>query len=250
MRNKLSVVIITKNEEANIQACLESVQWADEIVVRDSGSTDRTVALCKEFGCKVIEGQWEGFGLSKRLAVEAASHSWILSLDADERVTELLALKIQQILENPEYSGYRIQRHSYYLGHRIRFSGWQFDRPLRLFDKRCGNFNEKPVHESVQIQGPVGSIKESILHYPYPDLSSHIAKMSRYAFLARGVVPKHRCRFWGCVFFHGLHKFLKMYCFQLGVLDGWPGLVLAVNSAFGVYLKYLNQWVEGKFQKE
>lgn len=246
MKNKLSVVMITKNEEANIQACLESVRWADEIVVRDSGSTDRTVELCRKFGCKVIQGKWEGFGLSKRVAVEAARHSWILSLDADERVTEPLALKIQQILENPKYHGYRIQRHSYYLGHRIRFSGWQFDRPLRLFDKRFGNFNEKVVHESVQLQGPVGFIKEPLLHYPYPDLSSHMAKMSRYAFLASELPSPHRCRFLGCVFFHGIHKFLKMYFFQWGFLDGWPGLVLAVNSAFGVYLKYLNRWVEAK----
>lgn len=246
MKNKLSVVIITKNEAANIKACLESVQWADEIIVRDSGSTDGTLALCREFGCKVIEGKWEGFGLSKRLATESASHSWVFSLDADERVTEPLRLKILQILENPQYAGYRIQRQSYYLGHRIRFSGWQFDRPLRLFDKRYGNFNEKPVHESVKIQGPVGYLKEPILHFPYPDLFSHITKMSRYAFLASEMPSQHLCKFFGCVFFHGIHKFLKMYFFQLGFLDGWPGLVLAVNSAFGVYLKYLYRWINAK----
>jgi len=246
MSNKLSVVMITKNEESNIEACLKSIQWADEIVVYDSGSSDETVAICRKFGCKVIQGPWKGFGPTKRMAVEHATFDWILSLDADERVSAPLRLRIQQILIHPECHGYRIRRHSYYLGHRIRFSGWQFDRPLRLFHRQFGNFNEKVVHESVRIHGPVGNITEPIVHYPYPTLESHIAKMSRYAFLAAQGTPRHRCKNLGCVLFHGVHKFLKMYVFQFGFLDGWPGLVLAKNSAFGVYLKYLSLWLEAK----
>jgi glycosyltransferase involved in cell wall biosynthesis len=244
VRPELSVVIVAKNEAANIGACLDSVRWAGEIVVLDSGSTDNTQDLCRRAGCRVLSEPWLGFGPTKKRAVEAASHDWILSVDADERVSETLAEKIRETLESPAFKGYRIRRHSHYLGRRVRFGGWQYDRPLRLFDRRAGNFNDRQVHERVVLNGPVGVLDEPILHHPYPTLESHISKMTRYAFLGAAEIPaRRRTGTWLGAFGHGFQKFLKMYVFQLGFLDGWTGLVLAWNSAFGVYLKYLKQWL-------
>jgi glycosyltransferase involved in cell wall biosynthesis len=247
VRPDLSVVIVAKNEAANIAACLDSVRWASEIVVLDSGSTDGTQDLCRRAGCRVIAQPWLGFGPTKRRAVEAASHDWILSVDADERVTAELAAAILKTLEAPRFAGYRIRRNSYYLGRRVRYGGWQYDRPLRLFDRRRGNFNDRQVHERVALDGPAGAIEAPLLHHPYPTLESHIAKMTRYAFLAAAEKPGRERPGTGLgAFGHGLQKFLKMYCFQLGFLDGWTGLVLAGNSAFGVYLKYLKRWLESR----
>jgi glycosyltransferase involved in cell wall biosynthesis len=247
VRPELSVVIVAKNEAVNIAACLESVAWADEIVVLDSGSADDTQELCRRAGCRVIEEPWLGFGPSKRRAVEAASHDWILSVDADERVSKPLAARIRETLGCPAFPGYRIRRRSHYLGKPVRFSGWQYDRPLRLFDRRAGNFNDRQVHERVVLNGPAGVLEESLFHHPYPTLESHIAKMTRYAFLGASGIPARRrtATRWGAIL-RGQHKFLKMYLFQLGFLDGWTGLVLAKNSAFGAYLKYLKQWMDDR----
>lgn len=247
MRPELSVVIVAKNEAANMPACLESVSWADEILVLDSGSTDGTLELCRGAGCRVITEPWMGFGPTKRRAVESASHDWVLSVDADERVSAPLAARIRETLAHPGFSGYRVRRRSHYLGEPVRFSGWQNDRPLRLFDRRAGNFNDRPVHERVVLAGPAGVLEEPLFHHPYPTLESHMAKMTRYAFLGAGQIPGRKRAFTRLgAFFHGHHKFLKMYLFQLGFLDGWTGLVLAKNSAFGVYLKYLKQWLNDR----
>jgi glycosyltransferase involved in cell wall biosynthesis len=247
VRPELSVVIVAKNEAANIAACLESVAWADEIVVLDSGSADGTPDLCRRAGCRVIEEPWLGFGPTKRRAVETASHDWVLSIDADERVSGPLAARIRETLDRPAFSGYRIRRRSHYLGEPVRFCGWQYDRPLRLFDRRAGNFNDRQVHERVVLNAPAGVLEEPLFHHPYPTLETHIAKMTRYAFLGAGQIPARKRTVTRLgAFLHGNQKFLKMYLFQLGFLDGWTGLVLAKNSAFGVYLKYLKQWMDDR----
>lgn len=243
MSEKLSVTIITKNEEHNIERCLKSVQWADEIVVVDDGSTDRTPEICRRYTSKVIHSEWLGFGLLKRLAVDSATHDWIFSIDSDEEVSEALRLKIQNILKNPEYQGYRIKRVSFYLGKRIRFCGWQRDYQLRLFNRRYGNFNEKIVHESVRITGEVGKIEAPIFHYTYPTIHSHIERMNWYADLGleKLITNKKSSSIAGAVV-RGIAKFIKMYFFQRGFLDGKVGFVLCCNSAFGVYLKYMKLW--------
>ncbi len=244
MKNKISCVIVTKNEQANICRCLQSVQWMDEILVLDSGSVDETVKICKEFGCKVVETEWMGFGKTKRFAVEQAKYDWIFSIDADEEMTTELRETLQQLLQtaNPA-AGYYIKRRSFYLGKRIRFSGWNRDYPLRFFNRKFGNFNEKEVHESVRIAAPKKNIEDCLLHYTYPTIESHIQKIDLYSTLgAQQLLAKGKQASVFTAVMRGKVKFLKIYILQAGFLDGLEGLVLALISAFGVYLKYLKLW--------
>lgn len=241
---KISVVIIAKNETANIERCLKSVQWADEIVVVDSGSTDGTLEICRKYGCRVIHSEWLGFGKFKQLAVNSAGNDWIFSIDADEEVTPDLMTRIKEKVENPGgCNGFRVKRKSFYLGKLINYSGWQRDYQLRLFNRRFGNFNDKTVHESVQLSGKIGKIEEYMLHYTYPTISSHLQKMDRYTTLgAEGVSAKgKRSSIFGAII-RALNKFIKMYLLQRGILDGKAGFLLSLNSAFGVYLKYVKLW--------
>ncbi|HEX9971690.1 MAG TPA: glycosyltransferase family 2 protein [bacterium] len=247
MPEKLSVTIITKNEQHNIERCLKSVQWADEIVVVDDGSTDRTPEICRQYTPKVIHSDWLGFGLLKQLAVNSATHDWIFSIDSDEEVSELLKNKILNILENPQLNGFRIKRDSFYLGKKIRHCGWDRDYQLRLFNRKFGNFNDKQVHESVSISGTVGRIEEPMFHYTYPTVQSHIEKMNRYSELGLELLTKKKkTASIGSAVVRGLAKFIKMYFLQRGFLDGKIGFVLCYNSAFGVYLKYLKLWEKNR----
>lgn len=244
MSQKISVAIITKNEEQNIERCLKSVQWADEIVVLDNGSTDRTPEICRQYATKVIsQPEWLGFGPLKQLAVNSATHDWILSIDSDEEVSQGLKSEIRKISQQPAYRGYRIKRQSFYLGQPIRFCGWQRDYPLRLFDRRYGNFNDNIVHESVRLNGPIATIEQPILHYTYPTIRSHIERMNRYTELGLiKLMSQHRSSSLFGAVARGVVKFIKMYFLQQGFRDGRIGFVLCYNSAFGVYLKYLKLW--------
>lgn len=243
MAHKLSVTIITKNEEKNIKRCLDSVSWADEIVVVDSGSTDRTLEICRQQNCRIIETKWLGFGPTKKLAVDSASFQWIFSIDADEEMTSQLRDRVKTILQNPDADGYRIKRDSFYLDRIIKHCGWDRDYPLRLFNKNRGNFNDKIIHESVRINGTVNRIKEPLRHYTYPSFESHIQRMNRYSSLGAEKAQKDgkKATMVGAIF-RGSFKFLKMYFLQRGFLDGKLGFILSWNSAFGVYLKYLKLW--------
>jgi len=248
MDKALSVVIITRNEERNIRGCLASVRWADEVVVVDSGSTDNTVGLCRQSGCRVIETEWLGFGRTKRLAVDSASNDWILALDADEQVSASLRQSIADLFgTGPDRNGYRVKRRTFYLGREVRHCGWNHDYPVRLFHRKHGNFNERTVHESVQLSGPAGTIEEAILHYSYPTVHSHLQKMERYAELgAEAMLGQGRRSSVPLALLHGAGKFLKMYVWQLGFLDGQTGFLLALHSAFGVYWKYVKLWEQNR----
>jgi glycosyltransferase involved in cell wall biosynthesis len=237
----LSVVIITRNEEKNISRCLKSVAWADEIVVVDSSSEDRTPEICREFGCRVLTTEWQGFGRTKQFAVDSASHDWVFSIDADEEVTPDLRQAIRQLLANtPGRAGYRVKRTSFYLGRLIRHSGWNRDYPLRLFDRRRGRFKDKLVHESVTVDGPAGALEAAMLHYTYTTLSQHLQKINHYTSLAaRDMHQNGRHSNPPAAVLQGGFKFLKMYVLQRGFLDGREGLILALVSAFGVMLKHL-----------
>ncbi len=241
--NPLSVVIITKNEAKNIERCLKSVAWADEIVVADSGSTDGTVEICRAYRCRTVQAEWAGFGPVKKLAVNAAGHDWIFSIDADEEVTPALRTEIERILRQPDFDGYEIRRTSFYLGRMIRHCGWNRDYPLRLFNRRLGNFNDRLVHEFVVLRGSKGRIEAPLLHYTYPTLSTHISKMDRYSELgAETLLQKGKHGVLSYAILSGVAKFIKMYLLQAGFLDGKAGLILSLNSAFGVYLKYVKLW--------
>jgi glycosyltransferase involved in cell wall biosynthesis len=237
----LSAALIVKNEENNIRRCLESIRWIEDIVVFDSGSTDQTLEICRDFGCRIFEGEWPGFGPAKQYAVSKTCHDWVLVIDADEEVSPELKEDILKVLENPDFDGYRIRRISYYLGRQIRHSGWNRDETLRLFYKERGHFNDKPVHESVQIpSGRIGRIRSPLYHYSYPDLNTHLRKIVHYTDLAAQSAVRHGKRSnLCCAFLRADVKFLKMYFLQAGFLDGREGLILAWVSAFGVFLKYV-----------
>jgi hypothetical protein len=246
--NKLSVVIITLNEEKNIERCLRSVQWADEIVVVDSGSADATLDICRRYNCNIVQVEWPGFGRAKQTAVEAASFDWIFSIDADEQVTPELEQRLLSIAAAPaEFQGFRINRRSFYLGKLIRHSGWTRDYPLRFFNRQFGRFNDKPVHEGVELQGRVGEIEQVLLHYTFPTLSSHIAKIERYAALgALEKAEKGKTSGVRRAVLRGAMEFLRIYIFNAGFLDGRHGVILAANSAFAAYMKYLMLWEKTK----
>ncbi|HHE37706.1 MAG TPA: glycosyltransferase family 2 protein [Candidatus Cloacimonetes bacterium] len=250
MSNKLSVTIITKNEESNIERCLESVKWADEIVVVDSDSIDKTVEICRKYNCRIIQTEWLGFGKTKQKAVNTAKYNWIFSIDADEEVTPQLQKKMQSILKNPRADGYRINRRSFYLDRWIQHCGWNKDFPLRLFNRQKGGFNDKPVHESVQIKGKISKINEILKHYTYPDLTSYINKMEHYSSLsAADASNKKQNASVNKAVVHGISKFFEMYFLKAGFLDGKTGLILSINSAFSVYYKYLKIWEKTKSDK-
>ncbi len=249
--NKISATIITKNEEKNIERCLKSLNWVDEIIVVDSGSTDKTIDICRKYNCKIIETEWLGFGKTKKFAVNSASNNWIFSIDSDEEVTSELEAEIKNILVNPTHNGYKIKRKSFYLGKMINHSGWESDFPLRLFNREYGNFNEKDIHESVIVEGEVRKIESNLLHYTYPTISSHLSRINRYSDIQAKELKKngkHYSLF--IVLFFGLNKFLKMYVLKLGFLDGKEGLILCCNSAYGVYLKYLKLWALNRKDEE
>ncbi len=246
MRARLSAVIIALDEQENIERCLKSLDWVDEIVVADTGCIDETPAIAGKFGARVVKTSWLGFGATKRWAVEQASHDWILSIDADEEVTPELRRRIEKILENADpLVAYRIKRNTFYLGRRIRYGGWQRDYPLRLFNRNHGNFNSKTVHESVEFTGTVERIEESLYHYSYPTIDEHIKKMNLYTTLAaQGGVSKKASIISSLA--RAAFRFFRMYILHLGFLDGRIGFVLCLNSALGVYLKYIKLWEKSR----
>jgi len=241
----ISAAIITKNEEHNIKRCLESLQWADEIIIVDSGSTDQTLTICNNYNCKIIQTEWLGFGRTKQLAVNSTSHDWVLSIDADEVITPELQSAITTLIqESTKADGYYIKRDSYYLQRKIKYSGWQSDYPLRLFNKQHGQFNDAPVHESVEMQSDnLSTIQAPLLHYPHPTITHHIQKINLYSTLgAEKLYKKGKRTSLPYALLSGGVKFIKMYLFKRGFLDGKEGLILALLSGFYSTLKYMKLW--------
>ncbi len=236
---KLSVVIICLNEEAILEKCLSAVQWADEIVVLDSFSTDRTVEIARQYTTRVFQNEWQGYAQQKTLALSHASHSWILSLDADEVVSPELAEEIRSILaREPNLAGYRVPRMTFYLGRFLRHC-WYPDFKVRLFQKALGRWSEHEVHESVLLEGPSGKLEHPLLHYSFPSIQDHLRTIQQYtslgaASLARSGRSFSLARLLGSPLF----MFLQQYVGKRGFLDGIPGLVASVLSAFHEFVKY------------
>jgi len=236
----LSVIIITRNEAAHIGACIDSVSFADEIVVLDSGSADETRAIAAARGARVVTTEdWPGFGPQKNRALDLATCDWVLSIDADERVTPELAGEIRRTLRQPDADAYEIARLSNFCGRWIRHSGWWPDYVLRLFRRGTARFNDAPVHESVQARGRTARLREHFLHYPYPDLESLVAKINRYSTDAAAAMHAQG-RKAGVVSAagHGAWTFVRIYILRRGFLDGKEGFVLAAAGAAGSFFRY------------
>ena len=248
--NKLSVIVITKDEETNIRNCLESVKWAHEIVVVDSGSEDRTSDIAREYTDKVLFHEMRGFGAQKQYAIEQATGYWILSLDADEWVSDPLRASLKSFLESGEsahrYDGYMIYRRNIFLGRPMRYCGW-YHPILRLFRRGLGQFSDKLVHEEVLVNGPTGLLYGDIMHEPYRDIFHQLQKMQYYSQLdAQELIRRGRKVYsWQApihLMLRPLWKFLEKYIGQQGFREGVHGLILSCMAAFGVFLMHVQCW--------
>ncbi len=251
MTTKLSVTIITYNEEANIRRTLESVKWADEIVVVDSGSTDRTVEICREYTDKVFHQDWLGFAKQKNFAIGKTEGDWVLSLDADEPIESALADEIRGIISSlGSFDGYRIPRRTFFLGKEIKHGGWYPDYNLRLFRRGKGRFEERTVHEAIRVLGSVGKTLHAIEHYAYHDLASYLNSINKYSSFAVDVMEEEGISWfkasWMNIIFRPVLTFVLKYFFRLGFLDGKHGLVLNLFHSYYVFAKYAKAWEYSK----
>ena len=240
----VTATVITLNESANLRGALESLYWADEIIVIDSYSRDDTVAIAREFTDRVMARPWPGYSAQKNFAAEQASHDWILSLDADERVSTPLTAEIQALmLRGPDAAGYRMPRATFHLGRWIRTTDWYPDCQLRLYDRRQARWTGGYVHESVKADGPVIDLREDILHYAYRDLAHHVQTMDHYTSLAaRQMFEDGRRAGWFDLAVHPPAAFLRNYLLRGGFRDGVPGLIVSAMNARYVGLKFAKLW--------
>jgi glycosyltransferase involved in cell wall biosynthesis len=238
-RQPLSVAIITLNAAAQLEACLRSVRFADEIVVVDSGSNDGTQALAERHGARVIQQDWLGFGPQKQFAVEQASHDWVLCLDADERVTPQLQASIENALKNPSTGAFRFPRKNRFLGRYLKHGEGYPDWSLRLFDRRQARWSADAVHEKVETQSRIGELPGDLLHDSAESLAAYLTKQNRYTTLAADMAfaAGKRAGF-ARIVFSPLLRFLKLYFVRQGFRDGLPGLIHIAIGCFNSFVKY------------
>ena len=244
---KISAVIIACNEEKKIGDAIRSVAWADEVLVIDSESTDRTKEIAENLGAMVVIRPWPGFAKQKQFGVDTAKYDWIFSLDADEQVSPELEKEIVAIRDTPTHAdGYRISRLSYYMGRAIRHSGWYPDRQLRLFDRRRGSWSKVLIHESVKLaEGAVSKeLKGEIIHFSMDSAAHHNAMISeRYAPLAaQQMLLNGRRTSWLRIAVAGPIAFMSAFVLKAGFLDGLPGFCIARFAAHNAFMKHLCLW--------
>lgn len=235
----LSVTIISKNEEANIARAIESVRWADDVVVVDSGSTDRTVEIAKGLGARVISNPWPGYGQQKNFAAKQAKHDWILNIDADESVPPELADEIKRKLGVNGACGFRLPRKTFYLGHWIRYGGWYPNYLVRLADRRKASWSEPEVHEELRVDGEVGTLDHPLHHAAFPSIREQVLTNLRYAELGSRNLRQAGCRpsvlkLW----LKPVGKFFECFILKRGFLDGVPGFIISFNAAHSMFMKY------------
>ena len=236
----ISVIVITKNEQASIGRCLESVNWASEIIVLDSGSTDDTVNICREYTAHVYQTDWPGFGAQKNRALDQATGDWVLSLDADEWVTQASRTEIERVVAQPgDAAAFRLPRLSSFCGRFMRHSGWWPDHVVRLFRRSAARFSDDAVHERVIVDGKIGTLQEPLMHETFVDLDELLEKMNSYSKLSaqdmqragkRTGLPMAVAR--------AAWAFVRTYFLRGGFLDGREGFMLAVATAEGTYYRY------------
>lgn len=238
---RLSVVLMVKNEAANLLRALKSVEFADEIIAADTGSTDDTIRIAEQFGAKVIHFDWSGFGPTKAKALSHAAGEWILSLDADEEISPELAADIRGVVHDSgnTFAAYRLSRQSNFLGRWMKHSGWFPDYVTRLYRRGRARMSDNAVHEKIIPDGEVGTLPGLLLHYTDPTIDHYLEKMRVYSRLSAEELHAagRRCRWWDLAL-RPPFMFVKTYVFKLGFLDSWQGLVLAFFSAVHVFTKY------------
>jgi len=238
-RQPLSVAIITLNAASQLAECLESIRFADEIVVVDSGSTDGTQALAERYGARVIAQPWLGFGRQKQFAVEAAQHDWVLCLDADERVGETLRASIENALKSPSTVAFRFARCNRFLGRYLRYGEGYPDWSLRLFDRRQARWSDDAVHEKVISTGPVATLAGDLLHDSAESIASYLGKQNRYTTLAaESAFAAGKRSGIARTVFSPLVRFIKFYLLRQGFRDGLPGLIHIAIGCFNSFCKY------------
>ena len=260
-RSTLSVAIITLNEADNLARTLASVRFADEIVVVDSGSTDATVEIAGSFGAKVFSEPWKGFAQQKNSAIDRCTSTWVLSLDADEELTDELQVEVRNMLDAdgeiaPPVDGYRLRLRHVFLGRWMRYGGYYPDMKLRLFRRLTSSgaaqFIDRPVHESVQVDGRVEDMSKDFLHYGYPELNIYLEHMNRYSTLGarinaeKGKISRSWPAFCWNVALVPLLTFVWNYIFRLGFLDGREGLLLHLYHSAYISWKYAKAWQIGR----
>lgn len=236
----LSVTIIARDEADRIAEAIASVAFADEVLVLDSGSSDDTAAVARSMGARVEETDWPGHVAQKNRAVERACHDWILSIDADERVSGELAASIQAVLAaGPLAAGFEVSRLSTYLGAELRHGTWYPDRRVRLFDRRRAHWAGRDPHDTVEVNGPIARLGGDLLHVPYRNLGEHLRTIDRYtAISAAGLRADGVRACWWDLLLRPILHFVKAYLLKAGFLDGARGLIVAVLGAFYVLLKW------------
>lgn len=254
MQKKLpiSLVVITLNEERNIERCLLSVPWVSDVVVIDSGSTDQTVMKAQNLGARVFHERWKGFGPQKRKGNELAFNDWILSLDADEALSPELSEEIQSLFlaGAPAPSVYKIPRRSFHLGRWINHGGWYPDWQLRLFHRKIANWSEDPVHEKIKFEKPQ-QLKNHLQHWVFKDLSHQVITNDKYSWLGTQTLIEQGEKFRLVkLLIKPLGKFIECYFIKRGFLDGMPGFIIAINAAYSMFLKFAKLWEHEKVTKD
>ncbi len=240
----VTVTIITKDEADHIAAAVESARWANEVIVVDCGSRDDTVARARTAGARVEHRDWTGWIDQKNFAASLAAHDWIVSLDADERLTPALAQEIQRILTTePPHRAYRVPRITFHLGRWIRTTDFYPDFQTRLYDRRAARWQGRYVHESVSTDGPVGQLTNELLHYSYRDLHDHLDRINQYTTLAaRQMHERGRRASAVDLLVQAPAAFLRNYVLRRGFLDGGVGLTLSLVNAYAVFAKFAKLW--------
>lgn len=240
----LSIIIVAKNEAINIVDCVRSARFADEVIVLDSGSTDDTAALARAEGATVVTTDWPGYGPQNNRGIDMAKGDWFFSLDADERISTKLAQEIRAAIADATVDGFRVPRISMYCGRFMNHGGWRPDYTRRLARRGKARFTEHFLHANLEVDGPVGTLREDIIHYSFRTMESVLEKVNRYSTAsARDMTSSNRKGSLGRAIVHGLWAFLRTYFLRLGFLDGRWGFMLAMSNAEGTYYRYVKLWL-------
>lgn len=250
-RLPLTAIVITLNEEENLPRCLQSLRWANEILVVDSGSTDKTQEIARAAGCRVLENAWKGYGQQKNWAMERANHAWVLFVDADEEVGTELRVEIESflavggIIDGQQFWGADMPRKTWYLGRWILHGGWYPNRLLRLAMREKASWTQPAVHESLVVNGPVRRMAADLHHYTFKNVGEQVVTNVRFARLGAKVAAE-RGETGGFIRILGkpIGKFLETYFWKLGFLDGFPGFVISINAAHSIFMKYVELRIE------